>query len=108
MKIDQQVLQVLSNASVDGHMLFLNGQLDRNLYTRTNKVLEAAGGKWNRKAKAHVFEQPASDRVEQMLLTGDIVVPQDFGYRSEEHTSELQSLMRISYAGFCLKKKKPT
>src|SRR3546814_4360522 len=28
--------------------------------------------------------------------------------RSEEHTSELQSLMRISYAGFCLKKKKTT
>src|SRR3546814_3661548 len=27
--------------------------------------------------------------------------------RSEEHTSELQSLMRISYAGFCLQKKKP-
>src|SRR3546814_2612255 len=29
-----------------------------------------------------------------------------FGIRSEEHTSELQSLMRISYAVFCLKKKK--
>src|SRR3546814_1018541 len=29
------------------------------------------------------------------------------GSRSEEHTSELQSLMRISYAVFCLKKKKP-
>src|SRR3546814_7959773 len=28
------------------------------------------------------------------------------GNRSEEHTSELQSLMRISYAVFCLKKKK--
>src|SRR3546814_4176099 len=28
-----------------------------------------------------------------------------FGVRSEEHTSELQSLMRISYAVFCLKKK---
>src|SRR3546814_3145657 len=28
------------------------------------------------------------------------------GWRSEEHTSELQSLMRISYAVFCLKKKK--
>src|SRR3546814_10490504 len=28
--------------------------------------------------------------------------------RSEEHTSELQSLMRISYAVFCLKKKTPT
>src|SRR3546814_2296938 len=32
----------------------------------------------------------------------------DNAERSEEHTSELQSLMRISYAVFCLKKKKPT
>src|SRR3546814_4661303 len=32
----------------------------------------------------------------------------DFLFRSEEHTSELQSLMRISYAVFCLKKKKTT
>src|SRR3546814_9958809 len=31
-----------------------------------------------------------------------------FSIRSEEHTSELQSLMRISYAVFCLKKKKTT
>src|SRR3546814_10602335 len=31
-----------------------------------------------------------------------------FAERSEEHTSELQSLMRISYAVFCLKKKKKT
>src|SRR3546814_7240957 len=30
----------------------------------------------------------------------------EFEHRSEEHTSELQSLMRISYAVFCLKKKK--
>src|SRR3546814_3189674 len=32
----------------------------------------------------------------------------DPGIRSEEHTSELQSLMRISYAVLCLKKKTPT
>src|SRR3546814_7075081 len=31
--------------------------------------------------------------------------PDRLGLRSEEHTSELQSLMRISYAVFCLKKK---
>src|SRR3546814_2964599 len=30
----------------------------------------------------------------------------ELGFRSEEHTSELQSLMRTSYAVFCLKKKK--
>src|SRR3546814_1830773 len=39
-----------------------------------------------------------------LLLHGAGIGP----YRSEEHTSELQSLMRISYAVFCLKKKKKT
>src|SRR3546814_3843151 len=34
------------------------------------------------------------------------VHPEGVAQRSEEHTSELQSLMRISYAVFCLKKKK--
>src|SRR3546814_2442118 len=33
-------------------------------------------------------------------------ISRERGERSEEHTSELQSLMRISYAVFCLKKKK--
>src|SRR3546814_19570356 len=35
-----------------------------------------------------------------------LIVPTQSLSRSEEHTSELQSLMRISYAVFCLKKKK--
>src|SRR3546814_9540759 len=38
----------------------------------------------------------------RFVRTGECLV------RSEEHTSELQSLMRISYAVFCLKKKKTT
>src|SRR3546814_10370621 len=37
---------------------------------------------------------------------GGVAIPH--GKRSEEHTSELQSLMRLSYAVFCLKKKKKT
>src|SRR3546814_4028808 len=37
---------------------------------------------------------------------GEFLVKGVDGARSEEHTSELQSLMRISYAVFCLKKKK--
>src|SRR3546814_2264636 len=36
----------------------------------------------------------------------DLTAPARTRRRSEEHTSELQSLMRISYAVFCLKKKK--
>src|SRR3546814_2117060 len=35
-----------------------------------------------------------------------VPIAEEAGLRSEEHTSELQSLMRISYAVFCLKKKK--
>lgn len=80
MKVNQDVLQVLSNANCDGNKLFLVGQLDRKLYTNTNKVLEAAGGKWNRKEKAHIFENDATDSIEQILLTGEITIPQDFGY----------------------------
>src|SRR3546814_2238587 len=43
-------------------------------------------------------------RVEQCLGLMD-ALEIDSAHRSEEHTSELQSLMRISYAVFCLKKK---
>src|SRR3546814_4052300 len=39
-------------------------------------------------------------------ISADFIVEPCFVARSEEHTSELQSLMRISYAAFCLKKKK--
>src|SRR3546814_1326573 len=38
-------------------------------------------------------------------LFAGVRAPSTLGTRSEEHTSELQSLMRISYAVFCLKKK---
>src|SRR3546814_3959010 len=48
---------------------------------------------------------PAAAEPPAQLSAGD-VFGLIFGHRSEEHTSELQSLMRISYAVFCLKKKK--
>src|SRR3546814_7956527 len=44
----------------------------------------------------------ALDRAERSLMEGE---PRPAAIRSEEHTSELQSLMRISYAVFCLKQK---
>src|SRR3546814_9810468 len=40
------------------------------------------------------------------VAIGEEIAVLPSGQRSEEHTSELQSLMRISYAVFCLKKKK--
>src|SRR3546814_5525184 len=47
------------------------------------------------------------DAIRHGLFTvTSIITTTGFMSRSEEHTSELQSLMRISYAVFCLKKKK--
>src|SRR3546814_10140339 len=48
------------------------------------------------------------NRAQHQLRMRRRIVPDRFrhGGRSEEHTSELQSLMRTSYAVFCLKKKK--
>src|SRR3546814_4418993 len=63
------------------------------------------------KGEAGVVDQPGGGRVRHQR--GGIGVGHDEKSpsgnnkgRSEEHTSELQSLMRISYAVFCLKKKK--
>src|SRR3546814_1255238 len=48
-------------------------------------------------------DRAADSRLGQVQFGGRLA---DAAERSEEHTSELQSLMRISYAVFCLKKKK--
>src|SRR3546814_10173132 len=49
--------------------------------------------------------EPAARTWENKVLNA-LTITALAGARSEEHTSELQSLMRISYAVFCLKKKK--
>lgn len=81
MRVTTDVLQVLDRAETEGPALRLTGQLDRDLYVRTNKALEAAGGKWNRGKKAHLFDRDAADAIEQILLTGEVVsAKQEFGY----------------------------
>src|SRR3546814_9322056 len=70
-----------------------------------------ASGEWaehrERDARAHVFDgQRVGHPHQEGLCPGIERDARKAGpERSEEHTSELQSLMRISYAGFCLKKK---
>src|SRR3546814_4813010 len=53
--------------------------------------------------KAHVQLLGSGCILREVIAAADLLKEE---WRSEEHTSELQSLMRISYAVFCLKKKK--
>src|SRR3546814_3252900 len=58
---------------------------------------------------AEVVDPAAQPNKDQVFFGATVVYSdkagEEFRVRSEEHTSELQSLMRISYAVFCLKKK---
>lgn len=97
-QIAQDVLKVLDAATIDGALLTLNGNLDRKLYVETNKVIEAAGGKWNKKAKAHVFDGLAIDAIEPIMLTGEYSrTKQDFGQfdTPEKLAEQVVDLARI-------------
>src|SRR3546814_1735238 len=64
---------------------------------RRARIAPASRGGYYRREPAHRCPEDAT--------TMKVVIADDEPLRSEEHTSELQSLMRISYAVFCLKKK---
>src|SRR3546814_1348501 len=65
-------------------------------FEKSSSVPENISGEYSKRQSVPGFSS-ASRRARRACLTAS---------RSEEHTSELQSLMRISYAVFCLKKKK--
>src|SRR3546814_7895138 len=71
-------------------------------------ILGAFYGREMAKVRAEGRIDPAIESVagEPVHRAWDIGVRDDTSIRSEEHTSELQSLMRISYAVFCLKNKR--
>src|SRR3546814_1910888 len=75
---------------------------------RSHHICEATCGRSSRQRHAVPIRRPESQTARHLQECGRC--RQRAGsrspLRSEEHTSELQSLMRISYAVFCLKKKK--
>lgn len=79
MKIKSDILAIISAGQFDGPNFRLPGQLDRKVYQDVAKVVEAAGGKWVRAAKAIVFDQDAAAALEPLLLTGEVTrAKQDF------------------------------
>lgn len=76
MNIQKPILEIIEQGNTEGNLYYLPGiQLDRKTYLAVNKVLENLGGKWNRKQKAHIFESDISDRIDNVLLTGEVVDP---------------------------------
>ncbi len=69
-EIENDVRTVLSTLTIDGNNVIIAGQLDRKLYQAVNKVLDRIGGKWNRKAKAHVFDGDPTDRLNNVIESG--------------------------------------
>src|SRR3546814_7981251 len=88
-----------------GLVVGLNGtgdDLDSAVFTRESLI-----GMLQRLGVNARDEDLDSENVAAVMVTADLPPFSRQGTRrSEEHTSELQSLMRISYAVFCLKKKK--
>ena len=95
-RIDDDVLMALRQARTEDSGLWLAGQLDRKLYERVNKVLEALGGKWNRKAKRHIFDGNAADLLGDVLTTGEYVdAKQEFQF-FETPVSLAERMCRIA------------
>jgi hypothetical protein len=71
--IDDDVRTVLLGIEWDGPIARItNGQLDRQLYIRVNKVLEALGGKWDRQRRGHLFDSDdATQALELAAETGE-------------------------------------
>src|SRR3546814_4247756 len=100
-------------------MLFQRGRDNgENVVARSQRRAEhrRAGGE-RRHAGHHLDRKTLGDAAEEvhegavekgiaLAERRDVAARREMAARSEEHTSELQSLMRISYAVFCLKKKK--
>src|SRR3546814_4148410 len=67
---------------------------------------QAAAVRWAAEPQRSIWFWVAAMIENQKIRPAMVIGPLGEPLRSEEHTSELQSLMRISYAVFCLKKKK--
>src|SRR3546814_2493856 len=87
------------------HTLYMQGVLQGVVQKAArDSTLESAQEETTQLA----INQKIGDQVKRLAANADVSISRRNFYRSEEHTSELQSLMRISYAVFCLKKKTKT
>ena len=72
MKIKENILAILAECKIENNTLYLPPeQLDRTTYEAVNKCIVNIGGKWNRKAKGHMFDYDPTEALENLLFTGE-------------------------------------
>lgn len=68
-------------AVIDGLSVRLTcGQLERKSYEAVNEALERAGGKWNKKARAHLFDNDPTAILEDIINTGNLPPKNPYAY----------------------------
>lgn len=106
MKIKDEVLVVLSRSTCEGNAFKLptEPRLKRKLYVDTSKVLEALGGKWNRKAQAHLFDGEAQPLIDTAITTGEVTTAREIGFfeTPEELASALCAMADVREDMSCL------
>lgn len=80
-KLDQATLATLSNLKypTPNNVVIVDKLLPKE-YAKVNAAMEALGGTWSRKAKAHVFPGPAEVLVDQLIMTGEFATARDVGW----------------------------
>jgi len=95
-KIADDVRKVIKISITIGKILMLPAGLDRKLYVATNKVLEAMGGKWNKKENGHVFDKDASE-VRKFVIGEEALVDKKKTFQVFETPDEIADIVATTF-----------
>ena len=76
--IDPKILALLSELEITGSTVRIPRAIDyKTEYKPLDVVLQACGGKWDKKRKVHVFEGDAFERLDPVITSGQVLVPKN-------------------------------
>lgn len=83
-QVTEQVADILRRSKIEGNRLTLPEQLARPDYVAVMKVIDAAGGKWNKGQKCHIFPDDPSETFSEALGSGQIADRSEKTIRTEK------------------------
>jgi len=70
--IPDDIVEIIKSLKCVDNTVAIPMQLSRTDYVKVNEVLERLGGKWDRKAKAHIFEEETAGLIMEVLISGEM------------------------------------